>query len=94
LDDDGGMALDGVHDRGGLVGVRHRRAGEMDAAPRGVGQLPPDARALVEDLGGFWVVGDACHGGAAKEQVRAEGWVDVAGEAGHHTGHVLHPVPA
>ena len=44
LDDDRRVALDRVHDRRVLVGIGHGDAGEVDAAARGVRQLPPEAR--------------------------------------------------
>ena len=48
---------------GSAIGVQARWTRLLVA-----GQLPPDARALVQYLRGFWVVGHACHRGAAEEQ--------------------------
>src|SRR5215831_754552 len=94
LDDDRRVALDRVYDRRRLVRVGHGRTGEVDTAAGCVRQLPPEGDALVQDLGGLGVVGDAGDGRAAEEQVCAERGINVVREAGHHARHVLHSIPA
>ena len=77
LDDDGGVALQRVHDRGRLVGVGHRRAGEVDAAARLVRQRAPAVDAVVVDLGRLGIVRDAGDRRAGEDEVRAERGIDV-----------------
>ena len=54
----------------------------------------PKLHALLEYLGGFGIVCDSSHRRPRQQEVSADGGIDVLGEAAHHSGHVLHAVPA